>query len=405
MKTKAVARNSSTGGSAAGRYDVIVVGGRVAGASTAMLLARGGLRVLVLERAPVAGTDTLSTFALMRAGVLQLRRWGLLDRVVAAGTPPVRRTVLHYGDEAVTVPIKEKGGVTELFAPRRTVLDPILVDAAVEAGAEVRYGAAVKGLLREGNRVTGVYGVRHGGVVFEARAPLVIGADGRHSVVAREVDPPATWRGDASGGAVYGFWAGLDQDGYEWFYRPGLGGGIIPTNEGLACVWVSAATPRLVEEIRHDVEGGFHRLLRQVAPEAADRAARGAQVGQLRGFPGVSGYLRKPWGPGWALVGDAGSFRDPISAHGISDALRDAEFLARAVPAALQDPSAHAAAMAGYERRRDDVARPLAEVTDAVAAYAWTLPELKEMLLALSKTMSREVEILDALTPVPAMAA
>jgi flavin-dependent dehydrogenase len=137
-------------------YDAVIVGARCAGAATAMLLARRGLSVLVLERAR-PGTDTLSTHALMRGGVVQLRRWGLLDRLVEAGTPPVRRTSFHYGDETVTVSVKPAAGVDALYAPRRTLLDRVLVDAAVEAGAEVRFGVDVTGVLRHPDgRVGGV---------------------------------------------------------------------------------------------------------------------------------------------------------------------------------------------------------------------------------------------------------
>src|SRR5438445_616320 len=129
-------------------YDVVVVGARCAGAATAMLLARNGLDVALVDRAPAAGTDTLSTHALMRAGVIQLQRWGLLDQVVAAGTPAIRRTVFHYGDAATTVALKPFGGVDALYAPRRTVLDPLLVDAARDAGADVVFGMSVTGVGR-----------------------------------------------------------------------------------------------------------------------------------------------------------------------------------------------------------------------------------------------------------------
>jgi flavin-dependent dehydrogenase len=125
-------------------YDAIVIGGRCAGASTAMLLARGGLRVLVLEAAR-PGTDTLSTHALMRGGVLQLHRWGLLDAVVAAGAPAIVATEFGYGDEVETVEVRAGGGVSALRALRRTVLDPILLDAAGAAGAEVCTGRASPG--------------------------------------------------------------------------------------------------------------------------------------------------------------------------------------------------------------------------------------------------------------------
>ncbi|MDX1390643.1 MAG: FAD-dependent monooxygenase, partial [Acidobacteriota bacterium] len=121
------------------KYDAVVVGARVAGASTAMLLAQSGLKVLVVERGRY-GSDTLSTLALMRGGVLQLARWGVLDAVREAGTPPIHATSFHYGDDVVEVAIKPRDGVDALYSPRRTVLDRLLADAAVEAGAEIRYG-------------------------------------------------------------------------------------------------------------------------------------------------------------------------------------------------------------------------------------------------------------------------
>jgi len=386
------------------RYDVIVVGGRVAGASTAMLLARQGLRVLVLERSS-PGTDTLSTLALMRAGVLQLKRWGVLDRVREAKTPAMRRTIVHYGDDAVVVPVKEKAGIDELFAPRRTVLDTILAEAAIEAGAEFRFESVVRDLLWTDGAVSGVRGQDRMGQAFEARAPLVIGADGRHSAVARAVEAPVTWQSEVSGGVVYGFWSGLAVSGYEWFYRPGASAGLIPTNDGQVLVWVGTSTDRFMRDVAHDTSAGFARLVDEVGAGLGEMIAPGRREGRFRAFPGMSGYLRKPWGPGWALVGDAGSFRDPLSAHGISDALRDVEFLARAVPALLEHPSGDGSALAVYERMRDEAARPLAEITDSVAGYRWTMAELEGLLKALSRAMGHEVEMLAGLdTPAPASA-
>src|SRR5262245_29541092 len=116
------------------RYDVIVVGARCAGAATAMLLARYGMSVLLFDRER-RGADTLSTLALMRAGVLQLHRWGLLDQVRAAGAAAIRTTSFAYGDEVISVPIKDRNGVDALYAPRRTTLDVLLADAAATAGA------------------------------------------------------------------------------------------------------------------------------------------------------------------------------------------------------------------------------------------------------------------------------
>jgi flavin-dependent dehydrogenase len=383
-----------TRATAAAAYDAIVVGARVAGASTAMLLARRGLRVLLLDRAPAMGTDTLSTHALMRGGVLQLSRWGLLDRVEAAGTPPVRRAVFHYGEEVEPVEVKPKPGVPSLFAPRRTVLDPILAAAAAEAGAEVRYGAAVESLLWSGGRVAGVAGSRRDGGAFEVRAPLVVGADGHRSRVAEEVRAAHTWRGSASGAFLYGYWP-HQQDGYEFFYRPGASAGIIPTGGGLSNVWVSTPTGRFLADFRGNPERAFAQLLAEAAPEVVERFPLQRRDGRLRGFAGVRGYLRRAAGPGWALVGDAGSFRDPISAHGITDALRDAELLADAAAAAIGGGGDRA--LGEYGRRRDEVSQPMAEITDRIASYRWTLPEVREHLMALSKAMGREVEMLAAL--------
>src|SRR6476659_7490834 len=159
-------------------YDAIIVGGRCAGAATAMLLARGGMRVLVVEAAR-PGTDTLSTHALMRGGVLQLHRWELLDAVIDAGTPTIAATGFAYGDEIETVHIRPSGGVSALRAPRRTVLDALLLEAARTAGAEVRAPARVTRLLTDGSRVRGIEGIERGtGTRFRATAPLTIGADG-----------------------------------------------------------------------------------------------------------------------------------------------------------------------------------------------------------------------------------
>ena len=372
-----------------------------AGAATALLLARAGLRVLVLDRAPAMGTDTLSTHALMRGGVLQLRRWGLLD-AIAASTPPVRRTVVHYGDEAEEVEIKDRAGVSALYAPRRTVLDALLAGAAAAAGAEVRYGVAVDRLIvGSGGAVEGVVATERDGRELRLRAPLVVGADGHRSQVAAAAGAPFTWHGRAASAFVYGYFE-LPAEGYEWFYRPGASAGIIPTNEGLTCVWAGA--PASGGFGAGGPQEAFWRWLAAAAPEAVDRVRWARGPGRLRGYPGFHGYLRRSQGPGWALVGDAAAYRDPLSAHGITDALRDAELLARAVVAGLGSGDLRAA-LRGYEVERDAVAWPLVEVTERLAAYDWTLPELRATLLELSKAMSREVQLVESFDGAPAAAA
>jgi len=369
-------------------YHAVVVGARCAGAATAMLLARAGLRVLLVERDQL-GADTLSTLALMRAGVLQVHRWGLLDRLRDAGTPTIRSTSFFYGDEAITIPIKPKDGVDGLYAPRRTVLDALLTEAAAEAGADVRHGPRLVDLERDATgRVAGVVIEDRDRAIHRTRADIVIGADGRSSTVARLVEAPTDHAGTHACGVVYAFWPGLGNRGNRWYYRPGTSVGAIPTNHGDTCVFAATPAPRFHDEIRHDMEAGYHRVLHECAPALAGEVDGLTPSERYRGFPGQPGYLRRSHGPGWALVGDAGYFKDPITAHGISDALRDAELLARAVIRGSED------ALAGYQATRDELSRGLFDITDAIAGFGWDLEALKPLHLTLSEVMNREVEAL-----------
>lgn len=370
------------------RYDAVVVGARCAGASTAMLLAQAGLRVLAIDRAQ-AGSDTLSTHALMRGGVLQLHRWGLLPRLIATGVPAIRTTAFHYGDESVEVAIKARDGVDALFAPRRTVLDALLVDAAREAGARVMHGIRARGLAREvSGRVKGIVLENEDGSAATIETGLVIGADGIRSQVADWVGAPVESRGRHATGILYGYWAGLACDGYQWHYRPGSSVGAIPTHDGLTCVFVAVPPDRLRAELRGGREPAYLRLLAVAAPGFARRTAGAALVGPLRSFPGTRGYLRRAHGAGWALVGDAGFFRDPITAHGMTDALRDAELLARAVLRDTPD------AFEEYQRSRDAFASGMLEITDEISSFEWDLARARSLHLELSRNMTREAEFI-----------
>ena len=370
-------------------YDVVVVGARPAGAATGLLLARAGLRVLIVDRAEYR-TDTMSTHAMMRAGVLQLTRWGLVDRVIAAGTPPVRHATFYIGSDCTTVPIKPANGVDALYAPRRTVLDPIIADAAVAAGAELRYGVTVKGLHRAATgRVTGIIGHDRSGRPVTARARLIVGADGMGSRVAHWVAAPTDQVGAAAGAVAYGYWSGIPTDGYEWFFRPGAAAGAIPTNHGQTCVFAATTRDRFRSDLTRDPTTGFRHLLAAAAPELTDRLADTPPVAPLRRFPGRPGHLRRAAGPGWALVGDAGYFKDPITAHGLTDALRDAELLACAITAAFDGEET---ALAGYQTARDRLSLPLFTVTDAIATYSWDEVQIGALLRQLSAAMADEVD-------------
>jgi 2-polyprenyl-6-methoxyphenol hydroxylase-like FAD-dependent oxidoreductase len=366
-------------------YDVIIVGARCAGAATAMLLARRGVRVLAVDRGRY-GSDTVSTHALMRAGVAQLSRWGVLDAIESAGTPVVRSTSFHYGDEVVTVHIKPQPGMDGLYAPRRTVIDRLLVDAAREAGAEVAFETQLVDLVRDADaRVCGVR-VRDGrDREQQLSAELVIGADGVHSTVARLAGASTYRTGRHATGVLFNYWSGTGLvDGYHWYYNPGVSAGAIPTNDGHTCIFASVPPARFHELMRRGADAGYRTVLRECSADLLAVVERSTAVDKYRGSGGELGFFRLSHGPGWALVGDAGYFKDPLTAHGMTDALIDADLLAQAVAAGTE------AAFAGYQTARDELAVGHFEATDAVASFEWDLPRVKKLHLALSDEMKKE---------------
>lgn len=365
-------------------YDVIIVGGRCAGASTALLLARQGLRVLVVDRER-HGSDTLSTHALMRSGVLQLSRWGLLEDVAAADTPAIRKTSFYYGDDGVHLDIRPRNGVDALYSPRRTVLDKLLIDHAREAGAEICHQARMIGLLRRPTgRVEGIELQDHTMTTIEVRASLVIGADGVRSTVAQEVGAEPQRVGKHQSATIYSHFTGLGQDRNRWYYRPGLSAGMVPTNVGATCVFVVLPPARFRASAVGDLASEFSRALEELSGDLAGEIANARRVDRLRGFAGIRGFVRPCAGPGWALVGDAAYFKDPATAHGISDALRDAELLARAVLAG------GARAMQDYQATRDELSLDFFETTDRIASFRWDLPELQALHRRMSQEQLRE---------------
>ena len=371
-------------------YDVVVVGGRAAGSATAMLLARAGHRVLVLDRTR-RGSDTLSTHALLRGAVLQLVRWGLADEIIAAGTPVIPEVVFRYPDDDLTLAVDPVGPLAGLVAPKRTVLDRILAEAAEAAGAELCFDTPVDRLLHdETGRITGAAG-RRGDERFEVTAPLTIGADGVRSSVARAVRAPTRHLGRHATGLAYAYFEGLETSGYEWCWAPGRAAGIIPTNDGHAVVFVSVPADQFRHLLAADVTSGLHRVLAEVRPDVADRVRAARLVGRTRSFPGLPGHVRTSHGPGWALVGDAGYWKDPISAHGLTDALRDAELLAGAVGRVLTGVADETEAMTAYQAARDALSMDLFRIVDEMAGLRWSVPEIKSLLVDLSGAMAAEV--------------
>jgi 2-polyprenyl-6-methoxyphenol hydroxylase-like FAD-dependent oxidoreductase len=353
-------------------YDVIIIGTRVAGAATALLFARRGLWVLAVDRTAFP-SDTLSTHQIQVSGAARLHRWGLLDRLAAAGTPATRRVRFDAGGVVLDGAYPKYDGADALYSPRRTVLDALLVDAARVAGADVHERFTVDELLWSGGRVSGIRGTTRGanGRPISHTARLVVGADGKRSLVARAVGAAAYRRQPARTFAVYGYWCGLANpsagpaDG-ELYQRPGLAVPVFPTNDGLTMVAVLAPLDRLTE-FRRDPQ----RLVLAALDACADlgeRARDAALVEHLRFAPDLPHEFRVPYGPGWALVGDAGLVLNPISALGISHAFRDAELLTDAVTAALAAGRPIESELPAYHRRRDEQSRSMFAFTARLAA-------------------------------------
>jgi 2-polyprenyl-6-methoxyphenol hydroxylase-like FAD-dependent oxidoreductase len=361
-------------------YDVIVVGARCAGSPTAMLLARKGYRVLLVDRATFP-SDTPQGHFIHLPGVARLKRWGLLDAVAASSCPPVTSFTFDVGPFALTGFPPPFDGATTSYAPRRTVLDAILLEAAGAAGAELRTGFAVEALLAEGDRVTGIRGRASGGAPVAERARLVIGADGLHSLVARAVRAPTYHTVPPLSIAYWSYWSGVPIAGGEVYLRERCALFAMPTNDDLAAVALQAPVDEFAA-IRADVEGSFARAL-ALAPHLAERVRRGRREMRFLGRAGLAGFFRRPYGAGWALVGDAGYHKDPYTGQGISDAFRDAELLADAIDAGLAGRQPLEEALAAYERQRNEAVLPMYEFTRQLAALEPPPPAMQQLFAAL----------------------
>jgi flavin-dependent dehydrogenase len=363
-------------------FDVIVVGARCAGSPTAMLLARLGHRVLVVDRAPFP-SDTTSTHLVHPPGVALLERWGLLDPVLATGSPPIDTYAFDFGPFTISgAPGTDETPVA--YAPRRTVLDKLLVDAASEAGAEVRERFTVESLIFDDGRVIGIRGHGKRGKTVTEHARVVIGADGRYSLVADAVDAREYHEKPQLQVSYYSYWSGLPMSGrFETAIRPGLAYAAWPTNDDLTLIIAGRPIDEF-DAVRRNVEATFLETL-EIAPAFADRV-RGAQREERFAGTAVRGYFRKPFGPGWALVGDAGYNKDFITAQGIHDAFRDAELCAAALDEALEGRRSFENALGEYQRHRDEQVLPMYEFTAELAALAPPPPQMQQLLSAVSRS-------------------
>jgi flavin-dependent dehydrogenase len=343
-------------------YDVIVVGARVAGSPTAMLLARRGYNVLLVDRDSFP-SDIMSTHFLHFPGVARLKNWGLLDRLWDTGTPRIEQFTVFVGGASFSPP---RLAPDPPCCPRRYVLDTLLAEAAVESGATLLDRFAVRELVFEGETVVGIRGTgRDTGEEREERARLVIGADGLHSIVARSVKPDEYDTVPSLTFAYYSYFSGVEAPGAELHIGDAGGMLLFPTNNDMVCLAVGGPADGF-QEFRQDIEGNFYKVV-DSQPGAGARVRAGKREERFVGTNDQPNYFRRPYGPGWALVGDAGYHRDFITGLGINDSFRDAELLADAADAWLSGTQPFEDAMRGYEETRNRLAKPLYDVTLALA--------------------------------------
>jgi 2-polyprenyl-6-methoxyphenol hydroxylase-like FAD-dependent oxidoreductase len=379
------------------RHDVVVVGARAAGAATALLLARLGHDVVLVDRA-IFPADTLSTHQLARPGVVQLHRWGLLPAVLASGAPAIRQVVFTTEAESVRLAVKEKAGVDLLVAPRRYILDTLVAEAATRAGVHTRWGVTVSEVrLNDAGRAVGVYARDRSGSRVEIEARFVVGADGLGSRVARSVGAEVIEDCGDGGAMQYAYFTGLPWHGIELFLADRALAGVFPTHDGQACIWVGtpSADARAARRRAASRTEAFTAQLHLAAPDLTRRLRAGRCTSPVAGMLRAPNLVRRAHGPGWALVGDAGYHRDPVTGHGLSDAYRDAELLAVALHRALRGDTDDGTALAGYQCSRDRALRQVFKLTCALADYP-PVPEFVELQRQLSHALDAEAAELAA---------
>ncbi|MDO3646309.1 NAD(P)/FAD-dependent oxidoreductase [Nocardia mangyaensis] len=387
--------------------DVVVVGARCAGSATAATLARAGRDVVVLDAAGLP-SDTLSTHLLWPAGVAELQRLGALVEVNALGAPRLTRAYAEGAGFGIGTAFPAVDGIDYALCVRRTGLDGVLVRTAIAAGAEVRQRCRVESLVWEDNRCAGVRYTDGTGAVIELRAALVVGADGRRSTVARAVGAEQPFLTVPSGRDCYfAYWRDtVDSARHiaaQWREGADLGTAF-PCDDGLV---LSLVQPPATDD--RPGPGAAERRYSEAVeriPALAERLRGCERVGRVRAANHLASYFRRSTGPGWALPGDAGHFKDPVTAQGIRDALHYGRLLAESVAEVLDDPPALDQALAAWERRRIIECREIFHWTNRLARgepmrpmeielyrRAATDPELAEITTGIFSRTRRPAEL------------
>ena len=375
-------------------YDVIVVGGRLAGAATGMLLARQGLRVLVVDRTHFP-SDTLSSHQLQPPGVARLRRWGLLDRLDATGTPPVRDVRFDVNGVVITGRYPDVAGAGALYSPRREVLDTLLVQAAREAGAEVREDTIVDELLMSEGRVRGIRSRRKGSsTATDDTAALIVGADGKHSMVAKTVGAPSRRSRTARSLGFYCYWQDVEIQAGELYSRDRRVAGAWPTDQGMVVTYVGWPASEF-DAFRADPAGHVLQTLDACGTLGA-RVRAGRRVGPVRGTSDLPNEIRLSSGPGWALAGDAGLVMDSITGQGMGHALRDADLLSDAIVTGLGSGRLDRT-LARYAKQRDAETKAMFDFTVRLASFPPPTPAERTMFAAIAERPEETSQLLGAL--------
>jgi len=362
-------------------YDAIIVGARCAGSPLAMLLARKGYRVLLLDKASFP-SDTISTHHIHQPGVAHLKRWGLLDKLRASNCPSTRQIKFDVGPFALVGAPPPADGNYEAFAPRRRVLDKILVDAAVEAGAELRERFTLEELTTDGKSITGIRGRDANGATITEHARIVIGADGARSLVADAVKAPIYFDRGMLTCNYYTYWSGVQHEGVELYPREGRTIVVDKTNDGLSMICIVFPKEEF-DQIRSNIEGEYLRTIQQNAPALFERLRNAKREERFAGTGFLPNFFRRPYGHGWALVGDAGYVKDPILAQGITNSFSHAQLLAGALDEAFLGLSNMEDALADYEHKRNNEVLAMFEHNTQLAMLEPPPPETVALLNAL----------------------
>ena len=344
-----------------------------------MLLARKGYRVLLVDRATFP-SDTISTHVVHPLAISALRRWGLAEALAATGCPPIATYAFHFG-KFVLAGTPGTADEPIAYCPRRIILDKLLLDAAAAAGAEIREDFLVEEIVAEDGRVVGIRGRSNQGTRVTERAAVVVGADGRNSIVADAVAPLKYHERPALLAPYYMYYSGLPMAGrYETYMLRNRGLAVAPTHDGLTIVIVAWPYSEFAAN-KHDLESSVLQVM-ELAPEFAERVRAAKRETRVFGIP-TPNYFRKPYGPGWALVGDAGYIRDPITAQGIRDAFRDAEVCALALDQSFSGASSYEDAMGNYQQSRDANVMSMYEFTCQFATLQPPPPEMRQLYRAM----------------------